>query len=240
MRMLLIEEDAAARRLLRDAFVRERFLVDALDDCSLTAEHATRGHYDLVVMSHHLNCDGVAVCRNIRDAHRDVPVMVLVDARSDNLCSRLLDAGADDCVLKPIEPLETMARVRALLRRGRTRHLSADMDYGPLHLDPHKQVIALCGQPLDLSATEYRLLRFLMLRAETIVTREELLQHVWGGTLDSASNTPDVYLSYLRQKLAFCCEHLIHTVRGLGYTLRQSSQQDFDVSASESQTMGSS
>jgi two-component system response regulator MprA len=221
MRLLLLEHDPDLRRLLDDAFKKERFLVDASPDGCRAAEQVTSQDYDLVVLDLDLpTCDGLDVCRRIRDAQLDVPIMVVSELGASDERARALDAGADDCVVKPIRIRETMAHARALLRRGRTRHLTSVLAYGPLTLDPYDHIITLDGVPLALSSTEYRLLRFLMRRAETIVSREQLIQHVWGGTLDTRSNTPDVYLSYLRQKLAPSGRRLIHTVRGLGYVLR--------------------
>jgi DNA-binding response OmpR family regulator len=198
--------------------------VDAVEDCAHAAAQARRHEYDLIVLDHKPDCDGVAVCRKIRDARLDAAIMVLAerDAVDDRI--RALDSGADDCVAKPVEMRELMARARALMRRGPSRQPSARLEYGPLCLDPRDHVVTLGGASLDLSATEYRLLHFLMHRAETIVTREQLNEHVWGGSLARRSNTPDVYMSYLRQKLAPAGEPLIHTVRGLGYMLKTSAQ----------------
>jgi DNA-binding response OmpR family regulator len=202
------------------AFARERFLVDTVDDCALASERLNNGDYDLVVLDQTPGCDSVEVCRRIRDARQDVPILIVTepDAADDRV--RALDAGADDCVIKPIEMPEMMARARALLRRGRTRYLNATLEYGPLVLDAKAHVVAAHGVLLNLSATEYRLLRYLMRHAESVVTRQDLIQHVWGGTLDPTSNTPDVYVSYLREKLLPAGEPLIHTVRGLGYILK--------------------
>ena len=222
MRLLLVEDDPVLRSWLRSAFAKERFLVDSVDHCALAADRVRSQEYDLVVLDHLPGCDGVDVCRRIRDARLDVPIIVVTERDAVDDRVRALDSGADDCLLKPIEVREMMARVRALLRRGRTRHLYATLEYGPLALDPRDHLVTLGGQRLELSATEYRLLQFLMLRAETIVSREQLIQHVWGGALDSRSNTPDMYLSYLRQKLAPAGSALLHTVRGLGYMLRTS------------------
>jgi DNA-binding response OmpR family regulator len=226
MRLLLVEDDPALRSTLRSAFLREHFLVDSVEHCAQAADYVRAQEYDLVVLDHLAGCDGVDVCRRIRDARLDVPIMVVTERDAVDDRVRALDSGADDCLLKPIELREMMARARALLRRGRTRHLSAILEYGPLCLDPRDHAATLDGHPLELSATEYRLLQYLMLRAETIVSRDQLIQHVWGGTLDARSNSPDVYLSYLRQKLAPAGESLIHTVRGLGYILKRSSTGD--------------
>jgi two-component system response regulator MprA len=215
----LIEADPRMRVRLEAAFGRERFLVDAIDQCAQAAERLQQTDYDLVVLDHGPGCDSVDICRRIRDARKDVPIIIVTEAGRDD-CTRVLDAGADDCVVKPIELGEMMARARALLRRGRTRYLTSVLDYGPLSLDARAHVVTLNGLPLRLSVTEYRLLYFLMLHAESIVTRHQLIDHVWGGTLSPGSNTPDVYLSYLRQKLAPSGEALIHTIRGLGYMLK--------------------
>jgi two-component system OmpR family response regulator len=222
MRLLLVEDDPDLRARLRSAFRREHFIVDAVEHCSMAADHVRDEEYDLVLLDHLAGCDSVDACRRIRDGHLDVPIMVVTERDDVDDRIRALDSGADGCLVKPLDVREAVAHARALLRRGRTRHLDATLEYGPLRLDPGDRTATLDGRLLALSATEYRLLRYLMLRAEAVVTRHQLLQHVWGGTLDSSSNTPDMYLSYLRQKLAPAGQPLIHTVRGLGYTLRLS------------------
>jgi two-component system, OmpR family, response regulator QseB len=130
-----------------------------------------------------------------------------------------LDAGADDCITSPAEAVELRARVRALLRRDHAGFRGALLEYGPLTLDPRSHRVRLHGAALDLSATEYRLARCLLLHAEAVVTRDQLNQEVWGGSLDRRSNAPDVYISYLRRHLAGRAGALIRTVRGVGYTL---------------------
>lgn len=221
MRLLLVEHDPEVRVLLEGAFRKERFLVDAIAQGCRAAEQVRSHEYDLVVLDLDLpECDGLEVCRRLRDAHLDVPIMVVSELAASDERAQVLDAGADDCIVKPIRTREMMAHARALLRRGRTRHLASVLEYGPLRLDQNDQIVTLNDIPLALSGTEYRLMRFLLRHAETIVSREQLIQHVWGGTLDLRSNTPDVYLSYLRQKLAPFGRRLIHTVRGLGYVLR--------------------
>lgn len=231
MRLLLVEADPDLRIRLAAAFRREHFLVDAVERCSLASERVRQAEYDLVLLDHAVGCDGIDVCRRIRDAHLDVPIMVVTDRDAVDDRIRALDSGADDCLVRPLDVRETMARARALLRRGRTRHLRALLEYGPLRLDPDDRTATLDGRLLDLSATEYRLLEYLMRRAEAIVTREQLIQHVWGGSLDSRSNTPDVYLSYLRQKLAPAGQPLIHTVRGLGFILKMAASGSSACSA---------
>jgi two-component system OmpR family response regulator len=104
------------------------------------------------------------------------------------------------------------------------RHLTHLLHYGPLTVDPVSHTVTVGGQALALTATEYRLAEFLVRRAEAIVTRDQLAQHVWGGAYDPLSNNADVYVGYLRRKLLSATpEPLIHTARGLGYMLRQQS-----------------
>jgi DNA-binding response OmpR family regulator len=152
----------------------------------------------------------------------DTPI-IMVTAR-DSLSDRVagLDGGADDYLVKPFAFEELLARLRALGRRGRTRQMTHVLQYGPLTLDPVTHTAAVGEAPLTLTATEYRLLEFLMRRAEAIVTRDQLAQHVWGGEYDPTSNNADVYVGYIRRKLlALTPEPLIHTVRGLGYMLKR-------------------
>jgi DNA-binding response OmpR family regulator len=152
----------------------------------------------------------------------DTPI-IMVTAR-DALADRVagLDGGADDYLVKPFAFEELLARLRALGRRGRTRNLTHLLQYGPITVDPVAHTAEVDKAPLTLTATEYRLLEFLVRRAEAIVTRDQLAQHVWGGEYDPLSNNADVYVGYVRRKLqSLWPEPLIHTVRGLGYMLKR-------------------
>ena len=146
--------------------------------------------------------DGFTVCRRLRDQGVDTPIL-MVTAR-DGVGDRVrgLDTGADDYLVKPFAFDEVVARLRALTRRGRTRSLSAVLTTGALSLDQEAHQAAVAGTLLPLTATEYRLLEFLMRRAGTIVSRDQLAEHVWGGDYDPGSNLADVYVGYLRRKLA--------------------------------------
>ena len=131
-----------------------------------------------------------------------------------------LDAGADDYLVKPFAFDELLARLRALSRRGRSRHLTATLTVGALTLDERDHRLTVNGAEIALTATEYRLLAFLMYRAGSIVSRAQLGEHVWGGTYDPMSNVADVYVGYLRRKLQSAgVDGYIRTVRGLGYVL---------------------
>lgn len=222
MRLLLVEDDPKISRFLLKGLREDHHLVDLVEDGPSAVAQATQADYDAIVLDIMLpGADGFEVCRQLRCQGVDAPVLV-VSAR-DAVTDRVhgLDVGADDYLVKPFAFDELLARLRALLRRGRSAHLSGLLAYGPVTVDPVAHVVTVHDQRVTLSATEYRLLEFLVRRAESIVSRDQLAEHVWGGDYDPASNLADVYVGYVRRRLqAVTAAPLIHTVRGLGYTLR--------------------
>ncbi len=222
MRVLVVEDDPEISRFIVRGLSEERHLVDLVEDGLSAVDLAAAEEYDVVVLDLMLpGLDGFDVCRQMRQRGVDTPVIV-VTAR-DGVADRVtaLDAGADDVLVKPFVFDELLARLRALGRRGRTRHLTHLLEYGGITVDPVAHTVTVGGHPVTLTATEYRLLTFLVRRAEAVVTRDQLAQHVWGGDYDPLSNNADVYVGYVRRKLqARSPEPLIHTVRGLGYMLK--------------------
>ena len=222
MHVLLVEDDPAISHFLVKGLGEEGHLVDLVEDGAAALERAGDEDYDVILLDLILpGIDGLDVCRRLRGQGIDTPVLV-VTAR-DTVPDRVrgLDVGADDYLVKPFAFDELLARLRALSRRGRTRQLSAVLRHGPLVVDTVAHAAAVDGRALDLTATEYRLLEFLVRRAGTIVSREQLGEHVWGGDADPFSNVADVYVGYLRRKLAAAgAPPLIRTVRGLGYMLK--------------------
>ena len=225
MRVLVVEDDPAISRFVVRGLREEQYRVDLAED-GMTGERLARDEsFDAIVLDVLLpGMDGFAVCRSLRRHGVDTPVLMLTarDAVPDRI--KGLDAGADDYLLKPFAFDELLARLRALTRRGRTRQLDTALTYGPLALDTASHMVRAAGHPVELSATEYRLLEHLLRHAETIVSREQLADHVWGGEYDPFSNVADVYIGYLRRKLraAGLDAPLIHTVRGMGYLLKTS------------------
>jgi len=218
MRLLVVEDDGKIARFLLKGLREEKHIVDLVSDGALAQERAELQPYDAILLDILLpRKDGWEVCRSLRAAGVDTPILMLTarDAVADRV--RGLDAGADDYVVKPFAFEELLARLRALVRRGRTPHLSAVIREGVLEVDTHAHLAKVDGRPLELTATEYRLLEYLARRAGTIVSREQLADHVWGAEYDPFSNLADVYVSYLRRKLG---RPLIHTVRGIGYMLK--------------------
>jgi len=222
MRLLLVEDDGTISRFLLKGLREEQHVVDLAEDGPTGLDQAVATDYDAVVLDLMLpGLDGFDVCRQMRTQGVATPVLVISarDAVRDRV--RGLDCGADDYLVKPFAFEELLARLRALDRRGRNRQTSRTLSYGSLSIDPVDHRVSLNGQILSLTATEYRLLEYLLRRAESIVTRDQLAEHVWGGDYDSLSNLADVYVGYVRRKLqAADPRPLIQTVRGLGYMLK--------------------
>jgi DNA-binding response OmpR family regulator len=221
MRLLLVEDDPSISRFLLRGLREEQHLVDLVEDGLAAEEQASVEEYDAILLDLMLpGLDGLEVCRRLRAVRVDTPI--LVTSARDEVADRVaaLDAGADDYLVKPFDFDELLARLRALSRRGRTRHLSAVIACGRLELDPRDHTVRADGTPLDLTATEFRLLEYLLGRAESVVSRAQLADHVWGSAFDRTSNVIDVYIGYLRRKLAAAgLGDVIQTARGLGYML---------------------
>jgi DNA-binding response OmpR family regulator len=220
MRDLLVEDDPKISRFLVKGLREEQHLVDLVED-GVAAEHAgAAGDYDVILLDLMLpGLDGFDVCTRLRAQGVDTPILVITARDGVGERVRGLDLGADDYLVKPFAFDELLARVRALGRRGRSRNLSALLQYGAIQLDQHDHQARVAGHSVQLTATEYRLLEYLLRRAESIVSRDQLAEHVWGGEYDPFSNLADVYIGYLRRKLGAAAGY-VQTIRGLGYMLK--------------------
>jgi DNA-binding response OmpR family regulator len=223
VRVLVVEDDPAISHFVVRGLREENYRVDLAED-GLAAERMCGDEsYDVIVLDLLLpGLDGLTLCRRLRRDGVDTPVLMLTarDAVPDRIQG--LDAGADDYLVKPFAFDELLARLRALTRRGRTHQLDQSLTYGPIALDSITHLVTVAGRAVELSATEYRLIEHLLRHAETIVSREQLAEHVWGGDYDPFSNVADVYIGYLRRKLraAGLEQPVIHTIRGMGYMLK--------------------
>jgi two-component system OmpR family response regulator len=165
--------------------------------------------------------EGFEVARRLRGRAAGIPIIFLTarDATEDKV--RGLTLGGDDYVTKPFSLEELVARIRTVLRRtGQADEESSRLEFEDLELDEDTREVARAGNPVDLTATEYRLLRYLMLNPRRVLTRDQLLNHVWDYDFGGDARVLETYISYLRKKLDAHGPSLIHTVRGVGYALR--------------------
>jgi two-component system response regulator MprA len=218
--VLVVEDDVEIGGALRRSLRLEGYDVRVAEDGVTALEESSVFEPDAVVLDLGLpRLDGVDVCRRIRESS-DVPILMLT-AR-DALESRVagLDSGADDYLVKPFERDELLARLRALLRRRPPRG-SAFMVVGDLRLNPDTREVFRGERLVELTSREFELLEYLMRNERLVVTRDALLEKVWGYQVLVETNTVDVFVSNLRRKLESNGEpRMLHTVRGAGYVLR--------------------
>jgi DNA-binding response OmpR family regulator len=219
-RVLVVEDDADIADVLRRSLRNEGYQVKTSADGIEALDVAAAFIPDLVVLDLGLpRLDGVEVCRRLRD-DGDVPILMLT-ARSE-LEDRVtgLDSGADDYLVKPFERQELLARIRALLRRRPPRG-AASLSVGDLTLNPDTREVQRGKREIELTNREFELLEYLMRNERLVVSRERLLDEVWGYDPMAATNTIDVFISNLRRKLEAGGEpRLLHTKRGAGYVLK--------------------
>jgi two-component system OmpR family response regulator len=225
MRLLIVEDEPKMARVLRRGLEEEGYAVDTSADGVDGLHMASENEYDAVVLDVMLpELDGVEVCRQMRERGRWAPVLMLTarDATSDRV--RGLDAGADDYLTKPFSFEELLARLRALLRRGATQRPSV-LSVGSLTLDPATRCVRFSGSELALSTKEFTLLEFFMRHPGEVLTRTQILDHVWDYNYDGTSNVVDVYVRYLRKKIDEPFgTRMLRTVRGAGYVLDQEAE----------------
>ena len=216
MRILVVEDDANLNRQLKEALTEAGYAVDVAFDGEEGHYLGDTEPYDAVVLDIGLpQMDGLSVLEEWRRAGKTTPVLLLTarDRWSDKVQG--IDAGADDYVAKPFHMEEVLARVRALVRRY-AGHASNEIEVGPLRLDVKGGRVTVDGAPVKLTSHEFRLLQYLMHHRGQVVSRTELIEHLYDQDFDRDSNTIEVFVGRLRKKLAV---DLIETVRGLGYRI---------------------
>jgi two-component system alkaline phosphatase synthesis response regulator PhoP len=218
--ILLVEDEEALRMTLRDRLQSEGYVVDLAEDGEQGYEKATGLPFDLIILDIMLpRCNGLDVCRGIRLAGLATPILLLT-ARGQTVDKVVgLKLGADDYVTKPFDTMELMARIEVLLRRSAPRTSVGLHKFGLIRVDFRGTQVTRDGAPVYLTAREFQLLRYLIERAGTTLSRTEILREVWGYEGGTFSRTVDVHVASLRQKLEEMPKKpkWIVTVPGLGY-----------------------
>ncbi len=225
MRVLVAEDDAELAGQM----------VATLKDAGYAVDHAPDGEeahflgdtepYDAIILDLGLPAiDGLSVLRKWRKSGKTMPVLILTarDTWSEKVSG--LDAGADDYVTKPFELAELLARLRALIRRA-AGHASSELRCGPVTLDTRNARVWVSGEPVRLTALEFKLFSYLMHHQGEVISRTELTEHIYDQDFDRDSNTIEVFVNRIRKKLGV---ELIHTVRGLGYRLEAENEKASD------------
>ena len=225
MRVLLVEDEAKLARLVQRGLQEEGIRADVaatgLDGVWLATEHP----YDVVVLDVMLpDVDGFEVCRRLRAARDFVPVIFLSarDSEDDRIAGFV--RGGDDYVTKPFSLEELTLRIGALLRRARggmgDGEAAPRLRYRDLEMDEDRHQVWRAGREVALSPTEFRLLRYFLLNPDRVLSKQQILDHVWQYDFNGEDNVVETYVSYLRRKLDDPEPRLLQTVRGFGYVLR--------------------
>lgn len=218
MRILVVEDDVDLNRLLTTALKEAGYVVDSAKDGEEGHFLGDTEPYDAVILDLGLpEMDGLTVLEKWRKAGRMMPVLILTarDRWSEKVSG--FDAGADDYVTKPFFTEEILARVRALLRRA-AGLATSEIEIGPLRLDTRAARVTINGNPVKLTSLEYRLLAYLAHHKGRVVSRTELVEHLYDQDFDRDSNTIEVFVGRIRKKLGV---NAIQTLRGLGYKLSE-------------------
>ena len=222
-RILLVEDEEKLARMVELELRYEGYEVEKAFDGRTGLDRALTGEFDLILLDIMLPAlSGMEVLRRLRK-ERQTPVILLTarDAVVDKVSG--LDAGADDYVTKPFAIEELLARIRAALRKHPSAPAEAPkLTCGPLSMDVDRHEVTVSGTPVELTRREFDLLRYLLENKEKVISRESLLDNVWGFDFAGETNAVDVYIRFLRSKLdeRFGVK-LIHTVRGVGYAIRE-------------------
>ncbi|HYL77536.1 MAG TPA: response regulator transcription factor [Bryobacteraceae bacterium] len=221
MHILLVEDDQRLARQLKKGLEEQDHAATVAHNGPEGLEAARQAHYDVLVMDVMLpGMDGFAIVRRLRSIGSTTPILLLTARDSPEDIVTGLDAGADDYLTKPFSLKVLLARLRALSRR---REVEPDtrLQIADLLLDPAARVVTRHGAPIPLTRTEFQLLESLLRNAGRVVTRERLIESIWGNDREVENNTLDVFVRQLRAKVEPPgAQKLIHTVRGVGYSVR--------------------
>lgn len=226
MRVLVVEDELKMAGLLKQGLKEHDHSVTVVHDGVEALEVASSHAFDVVVLDVMLpGLDGFEVARRLRKNHKQVPILMLTARDAVPDIARGLDVGADDYLTKPFAFAELLARIRALGRRPPAM-LPPQLSVGDLTLDPGSRRVTRRNQEIRLTATEYRLLEFMMRRSGRVVPRGAIVEAVWGFNEQVEENTLEAFVSSLRNKIdRGFTKKLIHTIRGVGYCVRENAQR---------------
>lgn len=222
MKILVVEDEKKVSSFIKRGLEEEKYEVDVAFDGDEGLAMALKGQYDLIILDWMLpKRDGIAVLKELRRDRSGLPVLMLTAKDSVEDIVAGLDSGSDDYLTKPFAFAELLARVRALVRRSEMDR-GAEITFADLRLDPVTHKVWRADREIDLTAKEYALLEYFMRNPNQVLTRTMIADHVWDYTFDSFTNIIDVYVNYLRKKIDRAApKKLIHTVRGVGYILKE-------------------
>jgi len=222
MRILVVEDEKKLATYIKKGLEENHFAVDVSYDGEEGLFMLDTNEYDLVVLDILLpKKNGLEILQQVRKNGKDMPILLLTakDAIEDK--AHGLDLGADDYLVKPFSFIELIARIRALIRRGKV-HYQTRVTVADLSLDVAAHRLYRSGQPIDLTNKEFALLEFFMRNLNTVLTRTQIAEHVWDYNFDSLTNVIDVFVNRLRNKIDKDRLHkLIHTIKGVGYVMKE-------------------
>ncbi len=222
MRALIVEDEPKIANSLKKGLIAETFSVDIVEDGDSALSYGRSEEYDIIILDWMIpgSMDGQAVCEALRKEGVKTPILMLTARDSTEHKVKGLNSGADDYLAKPFAFDELIARLYALLRRPRNL-LGKDITAGDLSLDPIAKTVFYKEDQVELTAKEFALLEYLMRRAGTVISKDDLISHIWSDDDDVLPNTVEVYIGYLRNKIdrQFNADVII-TKRGFGYTIQ--------------------
>ena len=224
MRVLLIEDDVTITRLLKEGLEDESYTVDVVNDGSEGYRTAAADDYDVIILDIMLpGMNGYEVCRALRNDGNKTPILMLTARDTERDIVEGLDTGADDYLAKPFSFDVLLARIRALLRRPNEK-LEEILQIGDLKLDPSSKKVTRASQEINLTAKEYGVLEYLMRNKGKVLSKEQIISHVWDFDADVLPNNVELFIMFLRRKIDKPFKSkLIHTVSGFGYKLEEKS-----------------
>lgn len=222
MRILLIEDDIAISRLLKEGLEDESYAVDVAHDGSEGYRTAVADEYDVIILDIMLpGMNGYEVCRALRNDGNKTPILMLTARDAERDIVEGLDTGADDYLAKSFSFDVLLARIRALLRRPNEK-LEEILQVGDLKLDPSLKKVTRASQEINLTAKEYGVLEYLMRNKGKVLSKEQIISHVWDFDADVLPNNVELFIMFLRRKIDKPFKSkLIHTVSGFGYKLEE-------------------